>query len=82
MTLVGEGNSGYDVDMDDCAYWADWHGSTMPILADGGFRTGGNYIPGTSIALPNQQLIGPGMQILAVNDGWISDPTIEAYLPD
>ena len=77
MTLMGEGSN------DD---WADDYGMTMPVLADSGYSLAYNYfmheISGGSFYLPNQQLIGPGMEVLAVNSGGISDSTIEAYLPD
>ena len=65
-------------------YWADTFGLTFPVLSDAGFATGASYIPGYTINMPNYQLIGPGMEIIAV-DQWrtgISDATIEAYLPD
>ena len=85
MTLVGEGSSGSSVSTEDCDLWADSFGMTMPVLADSGYNQAFNYIMHTSdgtIYLPNQQLIGPGMEVLAVNTGGIPDSTIEAYLPD
>ena len=87
MTLVGEGNggAGASVSVSDCSLWADSFGMTMPVLADSGYNQAFSYITHTSdgtIYLPNQQLIGPGMEVLAVNSGGISDSTIEAYLPD
>jgi hypothetical protein len=36
----------------------------------------------TSIGLPSKQLIGPGMEVLAVNEYFISASMIEAHLPD
>ena len=85
MTLVGEGSSGSSVSTADCELWADSFGMTMPVLADSGFNQAFSYITHTSdgtIYLPNQQLIGPGMEIIAINSGGISDSTIEANLPD
>ena len=85
MTLVGDGNSGSSVTTADCDLWASSFGMTMPVLADSGYNQAFTYITHTSdgtIYLPNQQLIGPGMEVLAVNTGGISDSTIEAYLPD
>ena len=85
MTLVGDGSSGSSVTTSDCALWADSFGLTMPVLADGGYSQAWNYISHESdgtIYLPNQQLIGPGMEVIAVSDSYIPDSTIEAYLPD
>ena len=84
LTLIGENDSGVAPSQTDLQYWADSFGLTFPVLSDPGFYKGASYIPGGTINMPNYQLIGPGMEILAV-DEWgsgISDATIEANLPD
>jgi hypothetical protein len=54
-------------------------------MADPGVSTSYNYI-GTeadgSFGLPNLQLIGPGMEVLAVNESHIPASLIESYLPE
>ena len=83
MTLIGQNNDSATPSQSDLQFWADSFGLTFPVLSDPGFAKGASYIGG-DIYMPNYQLIGPGMEILAVNqyEYGISDSTIEAHLPD
>ena len=84
MTLIAQNNENAAPSQSDLEWWADLYGLTFPVLSDPGFYKGASYIPGSTINMPNYQLIGPGMEIIAV-DQWetgISDSTIEAHLPD
>lgn len=88
MSLIAENNSSATPTVADLGYWADNFGLTFPVLSDGGFGISGNYIwadPGFegTIYMPNMQLIGPGMEVIAVNEfEGISASLIEANLPD
>jgi hypothetical protein len=86
MSLIAENNSGGAPSVGDLEYWADRYGLTFPVLSDGGFGVSWSYIMHESdgtINMPNMQLIGPGMEVLAVNEfAGISASLIEANLPD
>jgi len=70
----------------DLSSWATEFGLTHPVMADPGIATSWNYISTVdasgSIGLPTLHLIGPGMEVLAVNEGHISASMIEAHLPE
>ena len=88
MTLIGENNASATPSVSELGMWADNFGLTFPVLADGSFGISGNHIaadPGFDgyIYMPNMQLIGPGMEVIAVNEfEGISSSLIEANLPD
>jgi hypothetical protein len=86
MSLIAENNSSATPSVDDLEYWADNFGLTFPVLSDGGFGVSWTYMMHESdgtIYMPNMQLIGPGMEVLAVNEvAGISASLIEANLPD
>ena len=85
MTLIAENNSGGAPSVSDLGYWADSFGLTFPVLSDYGFGQSWNYMMHESdgtIYMPNIQLIGPGMEVIAVNEYMgISTSLIEANLP-
>jgi|TARA_B110000495_G_C22527069_1_gene320873 hypothetical protein len=79
-------NSAYSPpSVSDLGTWATNFGLTHPVMADPGASTSYNYI-GTeadgSFGLPSLQLIGPGMEVLAVNESHIPASLIESYLPE
>jgi hypothetical protein len=89
MSLITENNYGATPSVGDLEYWADNFGLTFPVLSDGGFGVAANYFwtyPGFdgTVRMPNMQLIGPGMEVLAVNEYMMGIPMslIEANLPD
>jgi len=87
MTLISENNSGSTPSVGDLDYWADNFGLTFPVLSDGGTAIAWSYmmneITDGMIYMPNMQLIGPGMEVIAVNEySGISASLIEANLPD
>ena len=82
--MIVENSSAAPPSVGDLGDWASWYGLSHPVLADPGFGVSYNYIGTegvTTIGLPNKQLIGPGMEVLAVNEGSISASMIEAHLP-
>jgi hypothetical protein len=85
MTLIGENSSSSAPSVSDLDYWASAHGQTFPVLSDPGFNQAWNYMMHESdgtIYMPNNQLIGPGMEVIAVNEyTGISTSLIEANLP-
>lgn len=69
----------------DLGSWASDYGLSHPVLADPGMGVSYGYIGttgATTIGLPSKQLIGPGMEVLAVHESFISASMIEAHLPD
>ena len=80
-----ENSSGGTPSVSELGSWAAEFGLTHPVMADPGVSTSYNYI-GTeasgSFALPNLQLIGPGMEVLAVNESHIPASLVESYLPE
>lgn len=85
LTLIIENSGGSAPSPSDVDYWASNFGLSHPVAADPGFAVAYNYIGttgATSIALPNQQLIGPGMEVLKVNEFMISHSEIASHLPE
>ena len=85
FTLILENYDYASPSVSDLAGWASNFGLTHPVLADPGTAVGYSYIGTTgvtSIGLPSTQLLGPGMEVLAVNQYSISRSMIEAHLPD
>jgi hypothetical protein len=85
FSLIIENSASAAPSVGDLDSWASAHGLTHPILADPGGAFSWNYIStesGGSFGLPSLQLIGPGMEVLAVNESDISISLIEAHLPE
>ena len=84
MTLMIE-NSSYAVpSVSALNAWASAYGLSFPVLADGdmGVTSGFIWADGvTSFGLPSKHLIGPGMEVLAINEWSITNSLIEAHLP-
>jgi hypothetical protein len=82
--LIIENNDRLPPSVSELSLWATNFGLTHPVMADSE-STSYNYI-GTeasgSFGLPNLQLIGPGMEVLAVNESDIPASLIESYLPE
>ena len=84
MTLMVQ-NSSYDApSVSDLNAWASDYGLSFPVLADEdmGVTSGFIWADGvTSIRPPSKHLIGPGMEVLAINEWSITNSLIEAHLP-
>lgn len=89
MTLISENSSGAAPSVDDLDLWADTFGLTFPVLSDSGSSIAWSYmmhdITDGYIYMPNIQVIGPGMEVLAVNEFeggiYALSSLIEANLP-
>jgi peroxiredoxin len=80
MSLMGEDISSETPSVADLSAWAEGRELTFPVLSDGGFELTTTYTSGGLGFLPTHTLIGPGMEVLAVNETWISEETIDACL--
>ena len=84
MTLIIENSSGGTPSPDELANWASNYGLTFPVVADGDMGVTGGFIWADGVSsfyLPTKHLIGPGMEVLAINESFISPSLIEAHLP-
>ena len=84
MALMIENSARDTPSPSELATWASEFGLTFPVVADGdmGVTSGFIWADGSSsFALPTKHLIGPGMEVLAINEWSIPASLIEAYLP-
>jgi hypothetical protein len=80
ISLMAETNSGTTPTAEELkSEWADKYGITAPVVADEGWAVGSLYERDGGI--PSQHLIGPGMEILAIDQFPVSESDIEAALP-
>lgn len=84
MGLMIENSSYITPSVSDLGAWASAYGQSFPVLADGDMGVTGGFIWAdgvTSFSLPSKHLIGPGMEVLAINEWSIPASLIEAHLP-
>ncbi len=85
MSLMIENWAGGIPSVSELGSWASSYGMSSPVLADAGMGVTSQFIWAdgvTSFALPSKHLIGPGMEVLAINEAHIPASLIEAHLPD
>ena len=78
ISLLAETNAGTAPTADELMDWASDYGLTTPVLSDASWGVSNRYEEDGGI--PTQTLLGPGMEIILV-DEWVSDSDIEAALP-
>jgi len=78
---MGENNGSAVPSTEDLMSWADTYGLSHPVVADPNWGVTTRFVTGSSIALPTMHLIGPGAEVLMVND-WVSESDIVAALPE
>jgi hypothetical protein len=78
VSLLAETNSGTAPTEEELMGWASDYNLTSPVLSDSSWGVSNRYEEDGGI--PTQTLIGPGMEIIHV-DEWISDSQIEEVLP-
>lgn len=77
---MAETNSGSTPTADELkAEWADVYGISAPVLADEGWAVGSLYERDNGI--PSQTLLGPGLEIIKVDQFPVAESDIEAALP-
>ncbi len=84
MTLMVQNSSYVAPSVSDLNAWASAYGLSFPVLADGDIEVSSGFIWAdgvTSIRPPSKHLIGPGMEVLAINEWSITNSLIEAHLP-
>lgn len=75
---MGEDNSGNSPELDDLETWVGRYDVTFPVLADPRWGVGTRYEQDGYI--PTWTLMGPGLEILAV-DTIVSESRIQSALP-
>ena len=79
LQVLGENNSGSAPSQEDLEGWADSGGQTFPVLSDPGWSLANRFE--VDYGIPTFSLIGPGMEVIAVDD-WNSEGMIPDYLPE
>jgi len=78
VSMWAETNEGTTPTAEELMELANQYGITAPVVADPNWTVSNRYEQDGGI--PTQNLIGPGMEIILV-DEWVSDSDIEAALP-
>jgi hypothetical protein len=81
ITLMGENNASVTPSTEELMSWADTYGLSHPVVADPNWGVTTRFVTGSSIGLPAMHLLGPGAEVLIVND-WVSESDIVAALPE
>ena len=79
LTLLAENNDRVEPSVEDLQEWASSNGISHPVLADVGWAVSHSYP--TSGGIPAVHMLGPGMEIVRVNDRSITKEDIQALLP-
>lgn len=79
ITAASEDARRAPADIADLEDWADYYGTTHPIVLDTGAAVDRLYDP-SSMTRPTYVLLGPGAEIVLIGSS-VSDADIEAVLP-